>query len=175
MTYISPFEDVLLEEQLQALLELAETDPHERVRVGEGGFDQWNLTVANPALAEEIAALQQQLFVRYIQANSLFKEMFPEKWGFEELRLKRYRDGGDDWFPPHVDVADRFSARRFLAFLFYVKAPEKGGETVWIPQQMKVEPKAGACVVFPPLWPWLHYGSKSEGEKLILSGYFHYL
>lgn len=173
MTYISPFEDVLSEEQLRELQALAATEPHERVSVGEGGFDQWNVTLANPALAEEIAALQQQLLVRYIETNQLSREMFPERWGFEEPRLKRYR--GEDWFPPHVDVADRHSARRFLAFLFYVQAPKEGGETVWLPQSVKVEPKDGACVVFPPLWPWLHYGAKSKGEKLILSGYLHYV
>ena len=173
MNYISTFENVLSKDLVNELHAIAKTEPHERRTVGEGGFDEWNVANASRSLAEDIVALQTQLAFRYMEINQLSPKMFPEKHTFEQPRLKRYR--GEDWFPPHADVADRITARRFLAFLFYVQAPKAGGETVWPSQKIKVEPREGACVVFPPLWPWLHYGSKSEGEKLILSGYFQYV
>ena len=173
MNYISTFENVLSEELSHQLNALAATEPHERRTKGEGGFHEWNIARANLALAEDIVAVQMKLAFQYIEINQLSPKMFPEKHTFEQPRLKRYR--GDDWFPPHVDISDRISARRFLAFLFYVQAPEAGGETVWPHQQVTVKPEDGACVVFPPLWPWLHYGSKSTGEKLILSGYCQYV
>ena len=173
MNYISTFENVLSEGILKDLHALAETEQYERRSKGDSGLDEWNVARTNLALAEKIVALQTQLAHRYIKINELDPKMFPEKHTFEQPRLKRYR--GDDWFPPHVDVGDSISARRFLAFLFYVQAPKTGGETVWPRQQITVEPEVGTCVIFPPLWPWLHYGSKSKGEKLILSGYCQYV
>ena len=116
MNYISTFENVLSEEILKDLHALTETEQYERRSKGDSGLDEWNVARANLALAEKIVALQTQLAHRYIKINELDPKMFPEKHTFEQPRLKRYR--GDDWFPPHVDVGDSISARRFLAFLF---------------------------------------------------------
>ena len=40
---------------------------------------------------------------------------FPDKYAFEEFRVKCYRENSTDQFKDHVDVGDYNSARRFLS------------------------------------------------------------
>ena len=71
---ITPFEKVLNEEQISSLKKLATTPPDS----SNESFDEWNVTTLHPRIAEQLAALQQQLFVRYVENNQLYKEQFPE-------------------------------------------------------------------------------------------------
>jgi hypothetical protein len=76
-------------------------------------------------------------------------------------------------FDTHVDVQDYASARRYLAFLWYLNDVEDGGKTVFT--GLTIAPKRGTLIVFPPLWMFPHKGEPPiSGPKYILSGYLHY-
>ena len=52
------------------------------------------------------------------------EKWLPEKFCWEFTRVKKYNKNTEDQFAPHVDVGDRQSAKRFLAFLIYLNDGE---------------------------------------------------
>ena len=102
-----------------------------------------------------------------------YDDILPQKYGFEEMRVKKY-DVGDS-FDTHVDVSDYASARRWLAFLVYLNDNFTGGETEFVDGKM-IHPKTGSVLVFPSLWTFPHAGLPvKSGTKYILTTYFHYI
>lgn len=101
---------------------------------------------------------------------------FPEKYGFEELRLKRYSPETQDEFGIHVDVGTHATARRFLVVFFYLNDVAEGGETYFPHLGIKIKPKKGMALVFPPLWLYPHAGLPPvSGPKYIVGSYLHYV
>jgi hypothetical protein len=100
--------------------------------------------------------------------------MWPDKYGYETIRMKRYLANDYDRFDYHVDVKDYATARRFLAFFIYLNDVEEGGETEFL--FGRVKPKMGRLVMFPPMWPWFHAGQKPvSGTKYFIQSYCHYV
>ena len=100
---------------------------------------------------------------------------WPQKFGFEQIRFKKYEVNNADEFKEHVDVMDYASAKRFLVFFLYLK-DNKGGHTSFPEYDLKVEPKAGRLLMFPPLWTYKHIGHKPiEEPKYIIGSYLHYV
>ena len=98
---------------------------------------------------------------------------FPAEHDYEAFRIKRYRAAGNDQFRPHVDGYDRVSARRFLVCFWYLNDVEKGGETVFTRMDIKVRPRRGRVILFPPYWMYEHAGlAPRSGDKYIISTYF---
>jgi hypothetical protein len=99
---------------------------------------------------------------------------WPEKYGFEEFRLKRY-EPNQGRFDLHTDVNDLNSAKRFLVFFIYLNSGEDGG--THFPLLNVVTPrKQGSLLMFPPLWTYPHAGlMPKQGRKYIIGSYLHYL
>lgn len=88
-----------------------------------------------------------------------------------ELILKRYRPGGAERFQPHFDSVNA-RADRYLVFLWYLNDVEQGGETEFPQLGMRVAPRAGRLLMFPPYWMFQHAGLPPvSGDKYILSTY----
>ena len=91
----------------------------------------------------------------------------------EEFRVKRYIPGGEERFDEHVDVATYETAKRALAFLFYLN--ENDGKTVLTHHELSVFPICGRVVIFPPTWEYPHAGlAPTDKTKYIMSTYLHY-
>lgn len=89
----------------------------------------------------------------------------------DDLRMKRYRTGGDEQFEPHFDSIDQVSAR-YLVFLWYLNDVAEGGETEFCDLGMKVAARAGRLLMFPPYWMFQHAGlPPRSNDKYILSTY----
>ena len=123
----------------------------------------------------------QDYIVHYKLDCGVFDKMWPDKYGYEAIRMKRYLANDYDRFDPHVDVMNHPTAKRFLAFFIYLNDVEKGGETefyfnkpgTYIP--FKVTPKRGRMLMFPPTWMYYHAGLKPiSGKKYIMHSYCHY-
>ena len=115
-----------------------------------------------------------ELSSRYFSDLKYTEDILPIKYGFEELRIKKY-DVGDE-FDRHVDVADYRSSKRWLACQVYLNDNFKGGETKFDIHDTIIKPKTGRVLVFPPLWIYPHAGLPVvEGKKYILTTYFHYV
>jgi len=114
------------------------------------------------------------------QAQVLFDIQWPQQFGYEQFRMKRYLPNGKDHFGLHTDVGSYGSARRFLAFLWYLNTVEVGGETGFGKEVDKpdllVPAVQGRVLMFPPLWTFPHWGAKPiNSPKYIISGYLHYI
>ena len=139
-------------------------------------FTEVNLNQQNPELAQEIAQTVVRIAESYtdhiVPAGSRY---FPQQYGLEEMRIKRYHKG--DCFNQHVDVGSLGSSKRFLAFLFYLNEDFEGGATVFkTPDTFTVRPRKGNVVVFPPTWQYPHEGLMPKGKpKYIMSTYLHYV
>ena len=118
--------------------------------------------------------LFQAYIEQYKKECSISTKMWPEKHGYETIRMKRYLANNYDRFDYHVDVKDYATARRFLAFFIYLNDVEEGGETEFL--FGRVQPKMGRLIMFPPMWPWFHAGRKPvSGTKYFIHSYCHYI
>lgn len=118
---------------------------------------------------------------KYKQHLNIDERSWPEQYGFEELRMKRYLPNGQDEFQFHVDVSSYSNAKRFLVYFWYLNDVSEGGETVFQKNRnsepiLEVKPVEGRLLMFPPLWTHPHIGRKPiSGPKYIIGGYLHYV
>ena len=122
-----------------------------------------------------IEKYKKDLGIRSI--NSEYSEstsaLWPEKYGMEGIKIKRYLDNDADMFDWHVDVSGSPSNARFLAFFVYLDDNE-AGSTEFLDN--KIDCVGGSALVFPPMWPWLHRGNKPiKKPKYLLQSYLHYM
>ena len=178
--FVHVYDDVLSEEACNFLISLFESssDKHERVEADScPNFTQFNLT-QNCDISEQVQSIHSFLISKTFEYKKIYydfvdKRCFPSQHSFEQYRIKKYNNDGNDKFDCHVDVMDHLSSRRFLSFFWYLNDVEEGGETVF--EGMTIKPKTGRLVVFPPLWMFPHQGnSPISNEKYLLSTYFHY-
>jgi prolyl 4-hydroxylase len=89
----------------------------------------------------------------------------------DRLSLKRYRANASDRFQPHFDSIDAVS-NRYLVFLWYLNDVAEGGETEFCDLDIRIAPRAGRLLMFPPYWMYQHAGRPPiSGDKYILSTY----
>ena len=81
----------------------------------------------------------------------------------------------EDEFGWHVDVNSRGSMHRWLGFFLYLSNNDEG-KTEFPYQNTITDCKKGSMVVFPPMWPWFHRGTKPIKEpKYFMGSYLHYV
>lgn len=113
----------------------------------------------------------------YINELNISDFMFPDNFGYEEFRLKKYIKEFCE-FKPHVDVGDYKTSKRFLTYFLYLNTIEIGGETEFYfnDYTISVKAKANRLLMFPPLWTHPHAGTTPQSDnKYILGGYLHYV
>lgn len=170
--YIKTYDDFLSENICNQLIECVE-ESNERVEHNrKPNFYQRN--IGHDPAYRGLYHNFSELSYKYFSDLKITEDFLPIKYGFEELRIKKY-DVGDE-FDRHVDVADYSSAKRWLACQVYLNEDFKGGETKFDIHDTIIKPKTGRVLVFPPLWTYPHAGLPVvEGKKYILTTYFHYL
>ena len=113
----------------------------------------------------------------YIEKSGVTEKQFPQQYAFEAFRMKRYMPNDIDEFNDHVDVGNHESAKRFLAFFFYLNdTDDESGCTEFPHFNLRVVPKTNRMLVFPPMWTYLHAGRKVTGKtpKYTMGSYLHY-
>jgi hypothetical protein len=187
MNYISYWDNVLDKNICDDIIAKFESNaPQQEQTVMEGhrsfteinitkNIDDWN-DVQNLLIGK-----MQEYVQKYIASFSIDESAWPQNFALEEFRIKRYLPNDKDEFKFHVDVGDYTSAKRFLAFFWYLNDVEQGGETNFQKSpasriEYSVSPKAGRLLVFPPLWTHPHVGMKPiSGTKYIIGGYLHHV
>ena len=115
-------------------------------------------------------------FIQYIDdyKSEFSKFCFPEKYALEPFKMKKYEPNGVDEFGWHVDVNSRDNMERFLAFFLYLSDNEEG-KTEFPYQNTITDCKKGSMVIFPPMWPWYHRGTKPiKVPKYFMGSYLLY-
>lgn len=111
----------------------------------------------------------------YQERCGILPTEWPQYTSFEKFRIRRY-DEDKGHYARHVDASDLASARRFLAFYFYLNDVEEGGETVFFNQtgeeEFRIKPKRGTLIMFPPLWTMPHAGLAPKSAPKYMAGSF---
>ena len=118
----------------------------------------------------------QMVLSQYKKDTNMHPCQWPEKHGFEHLRIKRYYCDEDQQHDFHSDVTDMESAKRFLSIICYLNDDFDGGETYFPHFNLQVTPKKGTIVLFPCTWSYLHKGNPSINghAKYILGSFLNY-
>lgn len=91
--------------------------------------------------------------------------------GVIESKAQRTPAGGGfhDW---HYEAPEGQFANRWLTYTLYLNDDFEGGETEFLYQNMRVQPVAGRCCVFPTSFLHTHRGNPPmNGTKYILTGW----
>ncbi len=100
-------------------------------------------------------------------------QLFP--YLLEGFKIKRYEAEPSGMFPPHVDVTHQGSMHRMLAVLWYLNDVAEGGETWFGKLDVRVAPRQGRLLMFPPIWMYPHAGmAPVSGRKYIVGTYLSY-
>lgn len=177
---IKVYPDSLERDICEKLIEYFEvlSDKQERIEnERKPNFTQLNLTQLSKE-NDELNFLHQHLIKKTFHHKNDYYQFidercFPKENAFEQFRVKRYNNDGNDMFDTHVDVTDHESSRRFLSFMWYLNDVSEGGETIF--DDLVIKPETGKLVVFPPLWMFPHMGKPPiSNNKYIVSTYLHY-
>tara|TARA_B100000131_G_C17934103_1_gene539592 strand:+ start:170 stop:682 length:513 start_codon:yes stop_codon:yes gene_type:complete len=166
---VRTYDNVLPVSLCKKLIELFDSSEHtEYVNQNHKPcFTQLNL---NQYHREALSGLIPYVVKIYNQYKTKF---LPKLSSLEEFRIKRYMTNGDERFDEHVDVIDYPTAKRAVAFLFYLN--DNNGYTTFSNHDLNIEPKRGKVLVFPPTWEYPHAGlPPTDNSKYILSTYIHY-
>ena len=177
--YIREYEEVLDRSICKQLIEKFEINKDQQVNTnlkGHRNFTEINLN-QHDDWKNIVADLYQHLtpyVKRYAKYVGIGPTQWPTHFGWEQMRFKKYEPNDLDEFKEHVDVGNYETARRFLVFFLYLNDNEEGW-TSFSNYDMKVQPKTGKLLMFPPTWTYLHAGHKPiKTPKYILGSYLHY-
>ena len=165
--------DTLPKEFCDVLIDLFENtkEGHERVNHDyKPSFTQLNVNEHHPEVVKILVNYTQKAYGMY--ASEVKNKFLPRLRSLEEFRIKRYLPGGEERFDEHVDVGDHATAKRALAFLFYLN--NNDGDTYFSAEDLYIRPRTGKVVVFPPTWEHPHAGLPPTTTKYIMSTYIHY-
>ena len=169
--FVETYDDFLSESICSELISLVDEENERIERSHKPNFYQRN--IGNLPEYTGLYKKFSEIGMKYLTDIGYYDDILPQKYGFEEMRIKKY-DVGDS-FDTHIDVSDYASARRWLAFLVYLNDNFTGGETEFVDGKM-IHPKIGSVLVFPSLWTFPHAGLPvKSGTKYILTTYFHYI
>ena len=158
-----------------------ESESHGRHQAGSS-FDVYNFTQNendNSQLYDTCIGYLLQAIQEYRYRIKDFAKWTPDgkttEFGCEDLRVKCYHDYSKDHFIPHVDATNWMEARRYLTFIWFLNNAD-GGDFMFDNFEMKIIPKKGSILIFPPLWLFPHKTAEvKSGEKYILHTYLHYI
>ena len=138
----------------------------------------------NPMEYERFSDLNSYLIPKWQEAIDRYKEdveieqyQWPKAFGWEELRIKKFRVDStkSHGLELHTDIYSYAHAKRFLCMMVYLNDDFEEGETHFTLFGSKVEPKVGRLFIFPPSWNYLHQGippkmpSKREAKYFIMT------
>jgi hypothetical protein len=179
---IRVFDGALSDEQCDYLIDKFESNPdlQEKQVNGEGKTLTRMSLMGDTPFKDDLQYLQ---FVFLTAVNEYKKScgvenfQFPDEYGMEDFRIKKYNPGGDDSFPKHIDVMNLEMAARFLVMFIYLTDNNKGETEIDCGEDLFLSPcKKGSVLLFPPMWPWKHTGREPvDTPKYIVGSYLHYV
>lgn len=173
--YIKVYEAQLSAETCEDIIQRFETQVEHQVRRGVPNIKAFTEFVFEHLddWADIRETLKTQAHACLKQYRSDAKGMLPAAYEFESYRIKCYQPNSGDVFNRHVDHYNESNALRFLVLFWYLNDVEEGGET-WFPElKMRVRPRCGRVLMFPPFWMYEHAGLRPvSNTKYIVGSYF---
>lgn len=111
-------------------------------------------------------------YPEYLNYNPVLKNIASH--GLHWLKIQKTpTKGGFHNF--HGELADRHSQSRLLVVMTYLNDVTDGGETEFLNQAFKVEPKVGRTVIWPAYFTHTHRGNPPySNEKYIITGWVEF-
>ncbi len=171
LDYVNAYQAALTGGDCDELIQVFQDNIKQNINIAlTPKFTQVNVNEVTPALVQPLARAALAAYDRYCEDHPE-TQFLPPPRTLESFRIKRYRSGTDEQFKTHIDVANMESAKRYLAFLFYLNDDFEGGETEFEFGQV-IQPQRGKVLIFPPTWQFPHAGLPvKSGTKYIMSTY----
>ena len=116
----------------------------------------------------------QEIIVQYREDCGITDLQWPKLYGFEEPKFKKFKIDSErgHGLEPHADAHNFTAAKRFLGLLLYLSDEFEEGETYFPLWNVKVKPKKGRVLIFPPSWDYMHGGKPPRPPNNIEAKYF---
>lgn len=122
-----------------------------------GEFSEWR------NIKDRIDAVVRDRLVDYVGKYVSVKNLSaPGKFYVSDALIERIEPGQGYGF--HIDAGPWGTQDRFLATLIYLRDVREGGFTEFPYQSLRVAPRAGLMLMFPPFWTHLHRGMPPLSE-----------
>ena len=88
-----------------------------------------------------------------------------------KIHKVRKTEGYHTW---HYEKSSSQNLERFITYMTYLEVPEKGGETEFLHQSLRMKPVVGKTLLWPAGFTHMHRGNPPlVGEKMYITGWFH--
>lgn len=167
MHFIEMYLDVFPAAECEEIIRRFEEDPRRiqsrsqrrvnpDVRTGTmlltGNLPEWNDVTTRVE-----AVFREQLALYVAKYESLKLMARPERSFLTTPLIERINPGqGYDY---HIDAGPGDTYTRILSSILYLRNVDEGGFTEFPYQSLRMVPRAGAMVIFPPFWTHLHRGA----------------
>jgi hypothetical protein len=109
---------------------------------------------------DEIHAQIETCLSHYLVRSPILKSCDLQITGYK-IQMYPKSQGYFRW---HADSTGKSTRGRVAAMVLYLNDVEKGGETEFFHQGIKISPRAGNLVLFPAGWNYLHCGHTPESD-----------
>ncbi|MCR6654161.1 MAG: 2OG-Fe(II) oxygenase [Cellvibrionaceae bacterium] len=132
----------------------------------------WDLEIPEQG---EWRGLYQQMHSRiqactshYLSASPVLQS-FPLQMTGYKIQMYPRREGYFRW---HADSVGKDAQSRVAAMVLYLNDVDRGGETEFFHQHIKIPPRAGNILLFPAGWNYMHCGQVPESsDKYVISSF----
>ena len=112
----------------------------------------------------------QECFNCYVERYSIKFEGGAIYNDIFKIHKVKKTEGYHKW---HYERGTPSSMDRLMAYMTYLETPEKGGETEFLHQSLRVEPVVGRTLIWPAGFTHMHRGNPPlDGEKMYIDGWF---
>ena len=172
--YITVYDDVITPESCDNLVNFFEKNIEKSFKSEDKHKCFQELNLQNfPQYRDETNELFKSFVEQYKIDNNISNECWPSFYELENTRFKKYLPNVNDRFEIHADATERETATRFLAFFIYLTDNELG-HTSFPTRDIKIQPKKGKLLMFPPNFCYPHIGEKvNDKPKYIIGNYAH--
>ena len=144
------------------------------LRKDVGVYSEYFVPDAAQIIKDALAIAIQKYEKTYFTCDE--QQGYIEQIGSNAVKLQKTtpRGGYHQW---HCEQSDLDHANRVLAWMFYLNDVPKGeGETEFLWQGVRIQPKAGTCAIWPAAWTHVHRGNPVYNcNKYIATGWFHFI
>ncbi len=174
-SFIFTIDNALPANLCQAMIEQFEANPEDQYqgRIGQDAHadssikKSTDMVISNKDYWKDLDGI---MFRSLGFALREFKKKYPYFAGpFKDSGYAIQRTNPGEHYHWHIDGGSHDFAQRQLVALWYLNdVPGPGGETEFLSQDIKITPKQGRLLLFPPFWTHQHRGVTLEkGVKYI--------
>ena len=114
-----------------------------------------------------------ECYPKYVEKYPILKEFKKHRILSLKLQETKKGQGYHKWHNEMMGSGDR---NRFIVISLYLNTIEKGGETEFLHQSLRVEPIKNRFVIFPATYTHVHRGNPPlSGTKYIITGWVEFM